>query len=519
MKHIVSAVGIAATIFVTTLAAQDQIVTIETVPKRIEPPTNQNHESPKTLTQKDKLTVEFAPDLINKALGQTVDKNNERYYLIHMTTLDSQKVSFVSESWNTYQYDVEHPTFLEKASDPWTKWFNQKRIFGSPNAAIVYLHWVKTEETCKAFNQLVATLRKDPALQAEANPGSGTAPKHGDVKVPGEKKDFGDLLPQDCTLAPPGHAASTEADQFIEIRAQQIAFNWIYGRLVNGQNSNDVDGYTLIDAESASNLVFADGLLMAQTTVSFLNSISYKVAITKKIPTPLANLRDILTMTIVPANGATKLLKLKLEDYQPYAGGKTFQVEHLPSDMVVSADAADTSEDNGGGSSPKELSKNTWDNERRYPIDFSLALPLKSYKEATVDLTNGNITARQVTKERLAAMVDFSPWWFFDHRAGFETKSIASQLLPIIEGGIPIAGKALQHPILAAGIGLNKVHFFVGTQFNLNKLPGATTTGNADSSTVTLPPGPVTQKWGTQLVWGIDFSVQTITSLLKSNSK
>ena len=124
--------------------------------------------------------------------------------------------------------------------------------------------------------------------------------------------------------------------------------------------------------------------------------------------------------------------------YTAIAGGKDFQVSYLPSDMVVSTIVVDKT---NGGPQQKELSKNTWDNERRYPVDFSLALPLVSYKEATVDVNNGNITAREVQKQKLVAMFDFSPWWLIDRNAGFETKKIAMQLLPVVMVGLPIAGE------------------------------------------------------------------------------
>jgi|SRR5579872_2869292 len=505
MKYLVLMATIACIGF-----AQDQTVVIEAVPKAITAPVITKPDGTKiSLRQKDTLNADFAADLIVKALSVETSNpysiNKGRYYLVHVSTLDPSKTAFSSESWSTYQYGVQHPTFLQHWSDPWTNWFNAKRVFGSPDAAVVYLNWVKaSSDSCDIFNQALAQLRVDPSLDTEAETGELS-------KIPDLSKEL-----QGCTIKAAAVTPVTDKARFIELRSRQIAYNLVYLRLFVRKTSNDVDGFSMIDDESRTGLVLLeDGTVVSQRSSAFLSSISYKIAISKKIPTPLANLRDIVSLSGIAGQGATKTLMIKLVEYKPFAGGKEFTVEHLPSDMVVSALAVDAT--GGESGQQKELSKNTWDNERRYPIDFSLALPLTSYKEATVDLNNGNITAREVKKQRLAAMIDFSPWWLFDRRAGFETKSIAAQLLPVIMGGIPIAGRPLQHPILAAGIGINKAHLFVGTQFNLKRQPQiAPATGNADSSTVTLPPAPVMQKWGTQLVWGLDFSVQTITSLLKS---
>ena len=254
------------------------------------------------------------------------------------------------------------------------------------------------------------------------------------------------------------------------------------------------------------------GLVASEHTLEFVRAISYKINISKKIPTPQANSAGNRRHGN-PSHRGELTVAIELP-YTAIAGGKDFQVSYLPSDMVVSTIVVDNTD---GGPQQKELSKNTWDNERRYPVDFSLALPLVSYKEATVDVNNGNITAREVQKQKkLVAMFDFSPWWLIDRNAGFETKKIAMQLLPVVMVGLPIAGKPLLHPILAGGIGISKAHFFFGTQFNRNTMASvAPVAGDADSSTVNLSPGPVTHRWGTQFIWGIDLSVRTVTDLLK----
>src|SRR5437870_5131057 len=124
-----------------TALAQDQVVTIEAVPKPIEPPAYTTPNGPKIMGQSSALTPDFAPDLIGKTVGP-VDPN--RYYIIHTATPDRTKAAFQTESWNTYQQSLQSPTFLQRASDPWTDWFKEKRIFGSADAALVYLYWIRS---------------------------------------------------------------------------------------------------------------------------------------------------------------------------------------------------------------------------------------------------------------------------------------------------------------------------------------------------------------------------------------
>lgn len=489
-------------IFVSASLAQDQTVNIEATPRPITAPTCVDKAN-KPIPQCDPLTPDAAPDLILQALGHVQDP--KRSYMIHVATPDEKKTEFQKEAWYMYQHDVQHPKILQKLSDPFTNWFQEKRIFGSPDVSLVYLYWIRASNNeCVVFNLAWEELQKNPVLAEEAKTEDPAAVDTKDIKA--------------CTPSFTEIKSGDDANRkvtYLERRAAVLANLLVHERLFRGNTQVATGGFALTD-QSGANLIMPKagplaGFVASEHANDVVGAISYKIAISKKIPTPLANLRDIIGL-VLPGNADLKAIHITLP-YAAFAGGKDFEVNYLPSDMVVSTIATENTD---SGKQQKELSKNTWDNEHRYPIDFSLALPLVSYKEATVDVNNGNITAREVKKQKLAAMFDFSPWWLIDRKAGFETKKIAMQVLPVVMVGIPIAGKPLQHPILAGGIGISKAHFFLGTQFNRKTIPAvAPAAGNADSSTVTLPPGPVTHRWGTQLIWGIDFSVRTVTDLLK----
>jgi hypothetical protein len=159
------------------------------------------------------------------------------------------------------------------------------------------------------------------------------------------------------------------------------------------------------------------------------------------------------------------------------------------------------------GSSSKQIGKNTFDNEKKYRYDFSFALPLKSYQDLTVSSTDLTVTAKNVNKQNLFAVVNLSPF-------AYDTKKASFQLLPVFLYGMPITGKPLNHHLIAAAIGLNRVQFFAGILVNHNQVaPGNSVPGSTNSSSTSA--GPIRDYWSAKLSYGINFPVSTITSLLK----
>src|SRR5437762_14234591 len=103
--------------------AQDQTVTIEAGPGAITAPTCVDR-ARKPIPLCDPLTPAAAPDLIKQALKH--DQDPKRSYMIHVATPDEKKTEFQKEAWYMYQYGVQHPTFLQRLSDPLTNWFAEK---------------------------------------------------------------------------------------------------------------------------------------------------------------------------------------------------------------------------------------------------------------------------------------------------------------------------------------------------------------------------------------------------------
>lgn len=232
-------------------------------------------------------------------------------------------------------------------------------------------------------------------------------------------------------------------------------------------------------------------------------SLSYTIDITKKIPAPVQDLQGIISLAKAQA-GPRKTLSIGV-DQLTLCGGQTFVVSPLPSDMTATANVSTGSTASGGSS--KQIGKNTFDNEKKYWYDFSLALPLKSYQDLTINSSDLTVTAKKVDKHNLFAMVNLSPF-------PYDTKKASFQLLPVFLYGLPITGKPLNHHLIAAAVGLNRVQFFAGVLVSHNKTaPGGSVPGSSSSSSTST--GPVRDYWSANLSYGVNFPVSTITSLLK----
>jgi len=164
---------------------------------------------------------------------------------------------------------------------------------------------------------------------------------------------------------------------------------------------------------------------------------------------------------------------------------------------------------NGKDKQQIQIGKNTFLNEQKYRYDFSLALPLKSFNDLSVDSSNLTLTAKKVEKQSLFAVFNLSPFPYDTQKASF-------QYFPVFLYGMPITGKPLNHHLIAAAVGLNRAQFFVGILVShnrsvVNTVPAPPNTSNSTSTGT----GAVADSWNAKLSYGINFPVSTVTNLLK----
>ena len=253
----------------------------------------------------------------------------------------------------------------------------------------------------------------------------------------------------------------------------------------------------LVVANSNTDVVRLSNDLLASSTFAPLQGLSYRVDITKKIPAPIQNLEGILKLG---GQGAPTTKAEVAVTPTPVCGGGAFHVYPLPSDLQVSSLV-------GNGDKPQTIGKQTYDNERKYWYDFSLALPLKSYKQLSLS-DSGQVIAKQVEKADLFAVFNIS--------VPFDTKHPQAQIIPVVLYGMPITTNPIQHHLLAVAIGLNRVQAFVGVRFDrkvavsVTSAPGVAT---AVEESAASPKG-----WDHALTFGINFPVSTISTMLGAGS-
>ena len=407
------------------------------------------------------LTEADAPTLISNALGAV--PANDTYYIIHDVRYQDGQFTIDQQHWYVYYAGWTTHGGLDKIIDPrLDKHFEEARIYGSKKVGLVYIH-----------SNIPGTTEANAIARATA------------------------AIPTVITNPPPGVGPDTLASHLVH---NKLLLGDTSDKTVGNRDLTDIaTGHKLTGIGSGmagpGNGVIDDGF-------KDLQSLSYRVAITKKLPAPVQNLQGI-TSLITPHGAENPPVPIQIETVN-ICGGKVFDVSALPSDMTATALA-------GSGDKQKELSKNTFDNERKYWYDFSFALPLKSFNDLTVNSTDLTLMAKKVEKQNLFAMVDLSPF-------PYDTKKAQFQIVPILLYGVPITGKPLNHHLLAAAIGLNRVHVFAGIMFDHDRTLATTIPPGTSNGTSTAA-GPVLDKWTRHLSYGINFPVSTVVNLLKSSKK
>lgn len=406
------------------------------------------------------LDVYDAPALINAVLGKDTapipirpgqpapaaaaakraTRTPDRYFIIHTVQIEEKSSSVKKQNWYVYHRGWEKSSF--DLLDPrLAKHYKELRIFGSADVSMIYMYVVK------------AGTRDDVA---NALSGSSTAGV--------DKNNIQGYL-----------------DYFIlEKGAEPTALDFV------DSNNQPLKHY--------------GALAVNKDLAVELNTLAYQIDITKKQPAPLKNLMDIAGLAF-GGMGANPTVTVQTQ-WHLLAAGEAFTLQKLPSDIAVTANSQVT--DTSGNSKQVEIGKNTFDDEKKYWYDFSLALPLSSYNNLKYDSSaaaNGTyqITARTVNQKNLYA--------FFNAGLPRDTKALQYQIIPTVLYGIPIAGQPLKHHVFALSFGVNWANFFIGDRLDQKSF-------YADF-TKPLTGSNVTQKWRTHLVYGVNFPVSLVVNMLK----
>lgn len=200
--------------------------------------------------------------------------------------------------------------------------------------------------------------------------------------------------------------------------------------------------------------------------------IDYRVSVTKKTPTNIANVLDLASII----TGGTVAKAASPEDKRlPRWGGGLMCIKAIPSDIAVNGEIIVRNDKSQAVQQPKTYSK-TYDNEGKYWWDVSIGVPLKEVKEVQFNSEDGTVTAKEVTRQNAYGFLNL----FFGHQ---DLKGDTFLKVPHVVLGVPISKKPLDRPIVGLGYGIRKFSlkfdFYAGVVFNRVREPRTLAAGEA----------------------------------------
>lgn len=436
--------------------------------------------------------------LIESATGKAPE--NDRYYLIHVVKYTGGSLVIGSQHWFVYHepWFVNNRPFWQAISDPNPEGhFERARIFGNRNLTIVSL---SVGVPAATRSQVEAAARAD-YLVTRAATGPDDLEKGLIDELKASRSWNDNYRERDdaylIKVAADMRARSGVAGQptLLQSLAAAAASNRAQGIF---EESPELLGATnFVALESGKKLVRLSSEVLATASFEALSKLTYKATITKKKPEPLQNLEAIAKLAAAQAGGSR--IRVSAPPTNLCTAG-AFVINDLPSDVKVQALVGD-------GDKQKELGTQTYDNERRYNFDFSLALPLKTRRDVTVDVENRQISAKTIEKTDVFAFLNLSP-------VPIDTKRVHAQYLPRLVYGMPITGKPLQHHILGLAIGINRGQVFAGWRWDRNEVVSGTEASGSPTITEVSQVGTSTEKWTKAFVWGLNMPVSTVVKAL-----
>ena len=224
-----------------------------------------------------------------------------------------------------------------------------------------------------------------------------------------------------------------------------------------GLTRADVDAAAPRDG-SAISATSARGFKLHRIGDSFVEldytAIAYQIDVTAKLPAPIENLKSVVGLL----QGAAALqVSFGMTKGALYAS-ELFGIVAVPSDISVTGKAKiDTSGDT------TDLGTNTFDNEGLYNFDFSIGVPLKSYKDLQEDAATGTLQPKAITRDNLLALVNI-------YLRPVDTKDTKSlRINPVV--GVAVAKRPLDTLVGGISIGLVQVQFLAAYKWVKPELP------------------------------------------------
>ena len=468
-----------------------------------------------------------AEELVKVALGGS-EPDSTTYYIIHATEFVESRMVVTSEHWYVY-----YKPWQQKSSFWWFvdsrqfKHFKDQRLFGSSRVAIVYLYInVPTYSSRNALDTVAEfVLARRVKEQKEADDAvskeldttdAGMAPEKRDAAIRMRRQErvaalearFKDELPAPAEAAAAEKARERAASAKKAAGTQDARSDDLYSlsaleaeryfKALAENRTAITDEFPLVNKDTGETLTGLSPTLATTGSYGSLVKLFYRIDVTKKLPAPLQNLKEAAKLAFGGQAAVADRLGVEVE-MSSVCAGRRFDVDHVPSDMLVKAMIGAAENE-----SPTERSKQLFDNEGRYWWDVSFAVPLDLRRDVSIDVDAGQVAAKDVEKGDLFAVVNLG--------MPRDTKNIQWQLVPNFVYGMPVTGKPLKHHLVGFTIGLNYVQLLGGVRFDRRQVIGTTTENGTTVGVEATPPG---EKWDHEWVWGINLPVNTVVKMFQ----
>jgi hypothetical protein len=445
-----------------------------------------------------------AASVIKAALRGT-DPDPATYYIIHATEFVPGRAIVGEEHWYVYHAGWDKkPWYWWFADSRQVKRFNETRILGSSRVGLIYLYVnVPTYATLESRGAIAGHFRK--AHAHDLSPASVPQGQERTARVEQLAERLRGSLSDDserrareaATRAQEDRTAAPDAD--VELIVQLETERYI--KALGEGDRAIANELALTDTDTGEELVGLSPRLATTAAFAQLTTLFYTVSVTGKTPAPVENFKHAARLAFAGQSEAPTRIYVKVER-AAVCGGGPMNVKHVPSDLLVTALTKDAQDE------AVQRSKQTFDNEGKYWWDVSLALPLESRRDLTIDVDAGQVAAKQVDKADLFAVVNVG--------LPRDTKKVQWQLIPAVVYGLPITGKPLHHHLVGLTVGLNYVQLLGGMRFD-RRVEVATSVENGTPIGVESPPAG--RKWEREWVWGVNVPLRAVVDVFKNGRK
>jgi len=266
-----------------------------------------------------------------------------------------------------------------------------------------------------------------------------------------------------------------------------------------------VGGWHLSDFDGATRLYGASKIFLLSIVLNDVTpgtpAINYTVTVTKATATNVSDVYQLLGM-VFPAAGAPNA------GLQPSQTPNWWACSLVPIAYKTSAIKIDTSYTVGGGS-PFTASQ-TFTNESKQRWDVSFALPIKKASALQYSSTANTVTASQINKQNLFAVIDFYP-------VPVNLSATSTSFMPSFFGGVAMDSQPLHSLLFGASVGVHLAQIYVGAllikEQQLNGL------SNGSSATQGQVASATKYTFNPSFSVGIKISISSAVSALSSAKK